>query len=303
MFCIQSAINIERGGTNFEIIAVDINGNKSIKSFRIERPKNITLKTRLYKKLKPKKLDKLNYSKAAIIIGIEDYKYTKFKADYANMDAMKFYDFAHYSLGVPTENIKELINEKGSFREILTTLRNWAVNYIEPNKTELYIFFAGHGLGSPDGKDIFLLPFDGDPDLLYETAIKRDFIFEQINSLYPKNVFVFLDTCYSGQTRSKETLISSRPIRIVVDKKTIPENFTVFSAAANDQTSGPLVEAEHGIFSYWLMKGMEGDADLNNDSKITSKEMNNFLIKNVSRISNGKQIPQLYGNLNTVLVE
>ena len=35
------------------------------------------------------------------------------------------------------------------------------------------------------------------------------------------------------------------------------------TAAAGDQTAKPLEEAKHGMFSYFLMKGMEGDADAN----------------------------------------
>ena len=67
-------------------------------------------------------------------------------------------------------------------------------------------------------------------------------------------------------------LISSRPITIRAIEQSIPKNFTVFSAAG-DQTSKPLEEAKHGMFSYFLMKGMEGDADANNDNKITVREL------------------------------
>ena len=72
----------------------------------------------------------------------------------------------------------------------------------------------------------------------------------------PRSVTVFLDTCYSGTTRGTDMLIASRPIAIKAIKSAIPDNFTVFSAAAGDQTSKPLNEAQHGMFSYYLMKGM-----------------------------------------------
>ena len=37
----------------------------------------------------------------------------------------------------------------------------------------------------------------------------------------------------------------------------------VFIAAAGDQTSKPLEEAKHGMFSYFLTKTMKGDAVAN----------------------------------------
>ena len=53
-------------------------------------------------------------------------------------------------------------------------------------------------------------------------------------------------------------LISSRPITTFAFEQSIPVNLTVITAAAGDQTAKPLEEAKHGVFSYFLMKGMDG---------------------------------------------
>ena len=42
------------------------------------------------------------------------------------------------------------------------------------------------------------------------------------------------------------------------------------TAAAGDQTAKPPRKL-HGMFSYFLMKGMEGDADTNQDNQITAE--------------------------------
>ena len=47
-------------------------------------------------------------------------------------------------------------------------------------------------------------------------------------------------------------LIASRPIAIKALEQSIPDNFTVMTAAAGDQTAKPLEEAKHGMFSYFL---------------------------------------------------
>ena len=54
-------------------------------------------------------------------------------------------------------------------------------------------------------------------------------------------------------------LIASRPIAIKARQQSVPDNFTVMTVAAGDQTAKPLEEAKHGMFSYFLMKGMEGE--------------------------------------------
>ncbi|MEO2003404.1 MAG: hypothetical protein ABGY41_04850, partial [Candidatus Poribacteria bacterium] len=57
-------------------------------------------------------------------------------------------------------------------------------------------------------------------------------------------------------------LVAARPIRIVTSEVSDrPDNFTVFSVAKGDQISSGFKEARHGIFSYYLMKGLEGKAD------------------------------------------
>ena len=54
-------------------------------------------------------------------------------------------------------------------------------------------------------------------------------------------------------------LVASRPIAIQALKQSVPDNLTVMTAAAGDQTAKPLEESKHEMFSYFLMEGMEGE--------------------------------------------
>ena len=62
----------------------------------------------------------------------------------------------------------------------------------------------------------------------------------------------------------------ARGLRVSAKSDDLPANFTVLSAAANDQISSSLPEAKHGLFSYLLMRGLEGDADADRDRMITA---------------------------------
>ena len=97
-------------------------------------------------------------------------------------------------------------------------------------------------------------------------------------------------------------LIASRPIAIRALEQSIPDNFTVMTAAAGDQTAKPLEEAKHGMFSYFLMKGMEGEADANKNNEITAGELHSYVQTNVIQQSSGKQTPELQGDADRVLV-
>ncbi len=151
----------------------------------------------------------------------------------------------------------------------------------------------GHGLASDDGQNMYLLPYDGSPELLDEPLSFVTELFSDIASANPRSVTVFLDTCYSGSTRGSEMLIAARPILLKAKESAVPEGFTVFTAAAGDETAKPLEEAKHGMFSYFLMKGMEGDADANGDKQITAGELHAYVKSNVVQQSSGTQTPEL----------
>ena len=76
--------------------------------------------------------------------------------------------------------------DKGS-RLLKNTQRNLRLILL----CSLIIFFAGHGLASSDGKELYILSQDSDPDLLVRTALSRTELFEEINglSIAPKKEF------------------------------------------------------------------------------------------------------------------
>ena len=195
-----------------------------------------------------------NKDALAIIDGIANYKNTNASAIYADSDAQVFSDYAIQKLGIPANRVKTLVNDNADESGMLLATKRWLARAAKQGKTDVYIFFAGHGLASDDGSKMYLLPYDGAPELLDKTAILRDELFADISAANPRSVTVFLDTCYSGTTRGTDMLIASRPIAIRALEQSIPDNFTVMTAAAGDQTAKPLEEAKHGMFSYFLMK-------------------------------------------------
>jgi len=287
-------------GTKVTIEAVDEWGNRSTKVVRLIR-KKVETATRRFNPLDPTKFSaRRNPNAAALIIGITKYKRTV-DARFADKDAQFFSDYARRKLGVPQSNIKVLTNEKADLTDIFEAAANWLPSATQAGKSDVYIFYAGHGLSSADGKEVYLIPYTGSPTLLEQTALHRSKLFKSIADARPRSVTVFLDTCYSGTARTNEILVASRGIRVVPRELEIPTRFTVFSAASMTQTAQMLDETGHGLFSYWLMKGMEGGADKNKDRKITTGELHDYVRNNVTRLRHD-QTPQLKGNKETVLM-
>ena len=168
------------------------------------------------------------------------------------------------------------------------------------------MFFSGHGYPGEDDKGLYFLPHGVDKDYMDRTAVKQKEVIAALQAVQPKAVTLFIDSCYSGQTRVGETLVAgSKPIALKKSEVPYPPEFTVITASMLDQISWSSNDLKHGIFSYYLMKGMEGEADLNKDGKITAAEMHEYLSDMVARQAMGmnrKQQPQLYGEAERILV-
>ena len=110
-------------------------------------------------------------------------------------------------------------------------------------ESNVYFFFVEHGFASNDGGTAYLIPCDGAPDFLETTAISRDEFFREVSSVNPRSVTVFLDTCFSGDTRGDTRLIAGRPLNIKLQERSLPAGFTFLTAAGRDQIAKPLKEA------------------------------------------------------------
>jgi hypothetical protein len=293
------------GSNSFEIIATDRYGNTKKQTVVVNR--EIQVVAERTRSLNPTLINAARPRDAvAIIIGIEKYKRVS-DADFANRDASAFYDYARRALGIKPENIRLLVDDKADASEILRAFKTWLPTRVNKNTTDVYVFYSGHGLPSEDGGSLYFLPHEVDRDLLERTAITQKEVVQAIQRTTPKSVTMFIDSCYSGQSRTGTSLLASaRPISIAPKASTdFPPNFMVISASAPDQISSSSPELKHGIFSYYLMLGMEGEADGNKDGQITVGEMQTYLSQQVTRRAigmNRTQSPQTTGDLNRILV-
>jgi hypothetical protein len=289
------------------LVVVDQWNNRSEKNIQVTINLDQQNFVNRYEDLKPSKINGYkDDNKIAIIIGIEKYvNLINLDAPFANNDANAFREYASRAFGVKSSQIKLLVDSKATRPQILEAFKLWLPRIAGEGGKDIYIFFAGHGLSSDDGKNLYILPQDGNSKLLEDTAITRAELIKLIQKVNPKSVTMFFDTCYSGQTRDERMLVAGkRSIIIEPDEQETPNNFTIFSAANFDQTSSSIKEAKQGIFSYYLMKGLEGNADNNGNKKITNGELIAYLKTNVSKEAfkqAREQDPTLVGNHNQVL--
>ena len=297
---------VRLGRNTFDVVALDVFGNKVSKVITITRKKDLA-KT-LDKPLDlPSFKGRKDENAVALIIGLDQYESIA-RAPWAESDASVFFDYAQQSLGISADRIALITGDKSDRSGIYDSLDMWLPTMVEKGDSNVYVYFAGHGLATADGKQAYLIPYDGNLENLRRTAIPRKEVISVLKDLKAKSVTLFMDTCYSGTPKGgKGTLVAdARGLRIVKKDNfsSLPKNFTIFSAASNQQTASSHPNLENGLFSYWMMRGLGGEADSNNDRRITNGELHAFIDKNVqkSAVSMGrKQHPQLIGDKDRVV--
>ena len=288
------------GGTIVTLTAFNVAGMSTSMAVMLERSEKKQTEF-FFEELNPlTRAVVTNDDAIAIIVGVGTYANTDADAIYADADAQVFQDYAVEKLGVPTDRVKTLVNDAADERGVLLAVMRWLTRTAKPGQSDVYIFFAGHGLASDDGKKMYLLPYDGAPELLDKTAILRDELFADIGAVNPRSVTVFLDTCYSNNTRPRHAECQSSH-SYQSQRTSSPRGLHSHDSGSWRPNGQALEEAKHGMFSYFLMKGMEGDADGNQDNQITAGELHAYVQQNVIQQSSGSQTPELQGDADRVL--
>ena len=237
--------------------------------------------------------NKTNENAIAVVLGIEKYRNVG-NVSFASRDASIVKEYFNKTLGIPINNIYFKLNGEVTKGEMEKIFGGWLQNRVDEN-TSVYIYYAGHGAPSED-QNAYLIPNDGDPNYAEVTGYSLNKMYDQLGKLPTNNITVFLDACFSGQDREQKLLIKdARGLGLKTKISVIPDKLNVFSASSNDQVSSGWPDKKHGLFTYYMLKGIQGSADNNNDKQISYEELSNYIIINVERQAgflDRKQNPQ-----------
>ncbi len=226
----------------------------------------------------------------ALIIGNEDYQSHQkglnyeSNVEFAKRDAEVFKEYAKNTLGIKESNIIFLQDAKSIEMHRGINQINRLLKASE-GKGEAVVFFAGHGFPHEKTKEAYIIPVDVSGNDL-EFGIKLTDLYAKLSEHPAKSVTVFLDACFSGGGRD-QGLLAARAVRIRPRENAVSGNIAVLSASSGNESALPYREKYHGMFSYYLMKGLQ-----ESQGDITLGELVEFVKTKVSTrsiISNNKE--------------
>jgi peptidoglycan/xylan/chitin deacetylase (PgdA/CDA1 family)/uncharacterized caspase-like protein len=232
----------------------------------------------------------------AVIVGVNDYQNWP-KLRYAVNDANGVEEILVNKFGFKKENIRKLTNGEATRQRIMEVLGDELTDGRKVQREDrVFFFFAGHGATRTfeDGRQIgFIIPVDADRTNYYSTAISMTALREASELIPAKHIYFVMDSCYSGLalTRSGGTFARDRTYLEEVTRRQARQILTAGGADEQVADDGP---TGHSVFTWALLQGLQGQADLDGNGVITASELGAYVSPIVSSFA--KQTPAV-GNL------
>lgn len=228
----------------------------------------------------------------ALVVGINKYQYWP-QLGYAANDAQGVKKMLKDKYNFKEDNIFTLLDEQATGENITSHISDVLADpkRVKPND-RVFIFYAGHGMTRilPSGRNLgYIIPVDAKLDKFHSKSISMTHLQDFSDMIPAKHVYFVMDSCYSGiaLTRSGGMTnyineISSRTAR------------QILTAGGADQQVADGGADGHSVFTWALLKGLDGQADLDGNNIITASELGAYVSPLVS--DNAKQTPT-FGNM------
>lgn len=237
----------------------------------------------------------------ALVIGISRYKTVQNSLMYCVDDSQKFADYLRSPEGggVKEENLKVLNDFEATTSNILNEAKRL---FGKAKKNDYVIFyFSGHG-----GPNFFLS---------YDNFVEHKELKEIIYNCKDSRKLCIADACYSGTWDKTITLstinqnLKDKDIKRLYNEvySNSSNSLALLMSCASDEKSIIDTINHQGLFTYYLLKGLSGEADADEKNHIiTLLELYDYVRDNVyvraRDVFQHKQKPRLKGACNTEML-
>jgi WD40 repeat protein len=220
-----------------------------------------------------------------LAVGINQYKNPKMILNYAKPDAESFGKAVDSDGIFKKIVVHSLFDAEASRSNILKKLDELS-SEIHPEDVFIF-YYAGHG--SMVENQFFFIPTEAarlyDLNSLKKEAIEASVLQDKFKNIKALKQLIIMDACQSGA--SVELLAN----RGAAEEKAIAQlsrsaGIHVMASAGSEQFAAEFAELGHGIFTYLLIKALQGDADgAPKDGKVTIYELKSYLDDQVPELT------------------
>lgn len=198
-------------------------------------------------------------------------------ADYKEINGLKYTEndvtlFNHVMSQYDNVNITSLVGSQATHTNVLKTIRN--IFSKATSNDAVIFFFSGHGYeGGFCCYDMNAQSHLGGLSYQEMQILLRN--------CRAGRKMVLADACFSGGLSKQRTQLQVQAVS--------NQDVIFFLSSRLDETSLELPQGPNGLYTYFLVKGLSGYADSNNDGVISTNEIYKYVSNKVS--SYADQIP------------
>jgi len=201
---------------------------------------------------------------------------------------------------VPKDHVWLILDEEATLDKLKTTLGTLLRRSAGKDDTVI-IFLAGHGAtdqdpSSPDGDGLekYILPHNADPKDLYASALPMSEVARIFQRISSERLVFIGDTCYSGASGGRTILAGGTRTNVsgaFLERLSQGKGRVILTASDANEVSVEKDELKHGVFTYYLLEGLRGKADLDKDGVITVDEIYRYVSMKVPQATGQNQHP------------
>jgi len=244
----------------------------------------------------------------ALLVGISKYAKPELNLQFAHADAIDFGKLLRSPRAGPVggDDIRLLTDNNATTAAIRSAFEEFLRKKAGKADT-VVILLAGHGIVEPQGdKGAYIVTYDSDPEDLKDTALAipelQKLFQEQLRNV--GRVVIFVDVCNAGTVG---ILKGRNAINQQIEDQLgeAEGSLTGLLAAGPKESSyeGPEYGGGHGAFTYFVLKGLNGEADAegNRDGKVDARELFDYVYHQVEKATTNKQHPREFGSFENRL--
>ncbi len=222
----------------------------------------------------------------AVIVGVSSYAHLP-SLKYTDDDAYQIYAFLKSPEGgaLPNEQIRLLIDENATRQNILAGMNDVLLKADENDVVLMY--YSGHGLPGM----FFPIDFDG-----YNNNLSHHEVMEVFNNSNAKHKLCIVDACHSGSLLSSRSPFNQQLKEFYKEYEEKKGGTAMIMSSKSEEVSLESSGLRQGIFSHFLIRGLNGEADTNGNNTVTIDELFHFVSKGVRDYTRNAQQPTIAGN-------
>ena len=233
----------------------------------------------------------------AVVVGVG--RYTAMPSlKFTDDDAYRFYSFLGSVEGgaVPQSQMTILIDEDATRDNILKKMREY---FLKADANDVVVlYFSGHGLNG------CFLPVDYDG---YNNKLRHEEIKQVFKQSKAKHKLCIADACHSGSLNdSGGSFASKGPAPVTLQRyyqafEDTDGGVALLMSSKAEELSLEDHGLRQGVFTYYVLQGMKGGADANNDYLVSIKELYNYVYAKVREYTANVQTPVLTGDYDDAM--